>query len=452
MESKLDLIDSKIGYILEGGGGSCLCTTELDNATLAAMSNELSSGSYILCEDIYAQINIIESNVTLDLNGYTINAPALQNGIALDNYLENITIKNGAIAGETNSTNGILIEKNCHVIKIEDVCIRDFDEVGIYFFLNCEACLIKNCIIENCDNGVFANALYRSSFDNVEVTVASFAFSLSHSSHNCFNECKARNISFAGFYISGDLSNNNTFTHCIAKNILIHGFDINSNATKLINCIISNIGNDLTTVPTEAHGISVGKYLSSSEIKIIDCIIKNIGSENVADSYGIHFGNEASYTVTKSAIENNNIGIIKGQNAYGIKFENESNNNIIINNTIYDVIAQEDASGNFFGRGIDLVDSIDPDTKVAINNVVDNNLIANIFPISDGMTTFGSAVYADEEQNLISRNISYNNDISEPSPMAPSFWNLASDDVMENVHGIFDTPDNNFNVWYTSQP
>ena len=431
MESKLDLIDSKIGVIIEnGGGGSCDCVTQIFNNSNKTINE---SGSYILCENIDGPINIDTSDVSLNLNGYTVNATPngiVVNSTVLDKTLINITIFDGYVEGTNPTGSGIVIARGSSIVKIKNVNIRNLLYGIIFMGLSDQistTCKVENCIIELCQFGLFGTYLQNSTFENVEITnFASTGFYLLNSPHNCFNWCKAKGTGSYGFYIAQN-SNNNTFTHCVAEDINSTGFDINANETKLIDCVISNI----IGAGASVYGIKLGSAGEISGAKIVNCIIKNIGYEDSTFSAGISLVGE------KSVIENNNIGIIKGKSPIGIFAPSTtSNNNIIVNNTIYEIVGIE---GLAYGIQI---------STDAINNVVHKNLISNIFPKSNGTTIMGSAIFADEITNLISRNISYNNDEDGTSTLGASFWDFSTSAPMVNSDHMFSTAEDYFNTWY----
>ena len=417
MESKLDLIDSKISYILEqgtgGDGGTCDCPTPIDDEYISTKGNTIDTpGSYVLCVDIDGEFTITKSDVTFDLNGFTVNSSA--NGITVNDSLTNVTIKNGYIVGTGQTNLGISIKLGCKCIKMKNICIKDFT-FGISFNGTSgaiEACLVKNCIINECSVGIFAVQLRKGTFENVEATECENSFILRACSHNYFNSCKAKKA-LEGF-ANLETGNNNTFANCVAKNIVTVGFRIESNETKLIGCVIGDINSD-----SSAWGILI---TGASGTKIVNCMIKKLSGTS---SCGINL-NGAS-----TVIENNNIGIIEGDNSEGILLTETSNNNMIANNTIYDVD----------GRGVVIVEG-------AKNNIVYNNLISNILPKSNGTTIMGSAIFADEDDNCISKNISYNNDVTPIVGNAPSFWDPNTVAPMQNAAQRFLTNEDYFNTWY----
>lgn len=126
--------------------------------------------------DLGSPIAINRSNVTLNLNGATLNADTM-GGIYIMPGCENIKILNGTITAKNgtlqktqemtfNETAGIIIGTNTKNILIENCVIKDIENhketYGIFVpCFGCENITIKNCVIDGVqsyDDGSIANS------------------------------------------------------------------------------------------------------------------------------------------------------------------------------------------------------------------------------------------------------------------------------------------------------
>lgn len=90
-------------------------------------------GSYVLAGNIAVStsngITINASNVTLDLNGFTVSSTATTgNGVSTGGSLSRIVVRNGTITG---FNNGVFTGSNANGVLLEDLLIKDAKTTGI---------------------------------------------------------------------------------------------------------------------------------------------------------------------------------------------------------------------------------------------------------------------------------------------------------------------------------
>lgn len=108
-------------------------------------------GSYRLEGNIIAAhpgnaVEIMAPDVTLDLNGYTINS-ASGSGVGISSFMENVTVMNGSVRGF--SQTGIELQgRNC---RIQDMRVTN-SGIGVSVFENCV--VQDNTIADNAGPGL----------------------------------------------------------------------------------------------------------------------------------------------------------------------------------------------------------------------------------------------------------------------------------------------------------
>jgi len=117
-------------------------------------------GAYKIPEDITGGIIIDSSNVIIDLNGHTLQGHC-RTPIIITSGKTNIRIKNGTIMGGEDlitAPSGILINKNCRAITIQDVTIMLCHSAITFHGLEnnfIEKCKVQNCIFEKNKNPLY---------------------------------------------------------------------------------------------------------------------------------------------------------------------------------------------------------------------------------------------------------------------------------------------------------
>jgi len=289
-------------------------------------------------------------------------------------------------------------------------------------------------------SGITTEIVGGSSDDPVGYAVG---FHLEACTNNFFELCQASGIissndkNARGFSTGEDKVNetykpgeNNTFKECSAQEITAQGdvplpfqvaigFRTVEDHSNFIGCIASNLTGDT------AIGIDIrDKYEAIKGIKVTECIVKLATS--IAGSFGIRLGAAVlgtPYGVTDCAIENSNIGLTSGLIARGILISSLCENNIVCNNKIYSIGGKttinahgiqikeasqntiynnhiSDVMGSSVSHGIKIRDS--GPSFTAINNIIDMNQVSD--------TGTGIDSEPNEDDNLITRNRSYNND------------------------------------------
>jgi len=358
---------------------SMLLTLSLLYCNLASGITLTDSRLYVLNENISETVTIEVDNVTLDLNGYTISPSEGWDAIEVAEDLCNITIKNGNIVGPTDQSgdplleNGIFATEGCSFIRIENVNIKNVDNGinfegagGYYQSATIRACNVKNCLIENCTQGVNAEYVTESTFENVEVSnFTDNAFNLEYNVNNCFYCCKAHSTTTAkanGFVLNG--GSNCVLDSCVVQNLLPTSFQTsgikctNCNQSTIVNCIISSIR-------------SFGIELEESS----DCLIKNNNIKNITTDSGIIVSFANSNTIYNNIVNQASLG--------GFSISESSENNIIDSNEASNCsVGFIDLDNNTTNKYI---------RNAAINNSTGYNpqivLNADTFDLSSGATT-----------------------------------------------------------------
>lgn len=248
---------------------------------------------------------ITTSNVTLDLSNNTIIGGS--NGIIIEPFLHNITIKNGIISNITGT--GILVNEGCSNIVISNIITNSCDEAAIYFAGSAQnpitdslidQCISVSCcqqstalnptaiVLTHCQETVVSNCLLTYNF-NLQKSITGIVFDHCFSS-NLLNVTVREHIGGTGavaFQISS--SQSNTFSNCQAisnfVNSLIpgsfsYGFLISGTdcgAMGIINCtVLQQTGGDQ----------SAGFILNQGAHNMLLQNCQSINNVGITDSYG----------------------------------------------------------------------------------------------------------------------------------------------------------------------
>jgi len=253
VNSKIDFLDTTVVKDF-AGTFTAIAANALCNLTPITGPTMIStSGSYCLANDITGAITISVNDVSIDLNGYTINANS-GNGISIMNN-GIITIQNGKIINANigincttaadvllkdlqiylqNNGNGIEVN-TCTNVEI-DKCIITINSVsgnGISIagsnyvtVRSCTAignavgfavvllasspisCLFEDCIAMNCNDGFFLQSNNSTICKNCCAELCTNGFTLLNSTKCLLSGCKAVNNSNDGFDTSLALSGN----------------------------------------------------------------------------------------------------------------------------------------------------------------------------------------------------------------------------------------------------
>ncbi len=254
---------------------SMFCCATYDISTISV------PGFYKLSANISNQISIATSNVTLDLNGYTITGG--QSGIVVASNLSNIVIKNGSIY--TVPADGVRVNSGCTNIILKNMEIAD--SVRAISFEN-----VMNSSITQCDMNISTTALELSNCRNIVVqdcvanSNKNAGYSLVSSSTCSVISCSALSTGRNNGTIAGDRSNvfgfvssggiANNFFQCIAnstqnltatgQNSIIAGFGLKQQESysTIANCVASNSSTN-TLAFSVPYGIWVESTLTVSQ-------------------------------------------------------------------------------------------------------------------------------------------------------------------------------------------
>jgi len=189
------------------------------------------SGLYTLASNQTCCITIDNSDVTLDLSGFTLYCEGSDAVIKIEAGYENIVIKNGTIKSNAGATDGIFIDAGNEFVFIEDIRILSCDK-GMHFagasLANGEAiksCKVKGCSVKECNKGVYGQYLIKTIFEKCETyNCVETGFCLESSNFNVFDNCKALETQNAvaddcavGF--SSGMGRGNLFRACVAEGI-----------------------------------------------------------------------------------------------------------------------------------------------------------------------------------------------------------------------------------------
>jgi len=268
------------------------------------------SGYYALEDNTNCCIVIKSSDVTVDLNDFTLFCTD-DFVIKVNPNLKNIEIKNGKIKSD-GTQDGIFFNDACELVSIENVKIFACDS-GITFSgaLNSEIkdCIIKDCDIESCNTGARLVYSKKCIFENCNAfSCASRGFFQEDSSFNVYENCIALNTGDTppdqrGF--ASERGQKNLFVRCKAINTN-GGFPVgffmnNETGSKIVNCIANRSTGD---APFVAFGIVLGlastgcvlegnEVMNSSGLGIVvdqpvaedNLLVRNISYNNVINYF-----------------------------------------------------------------------------------------------------------------------------------------------------------------------
>ena len=317
--SELSLIEENICSLLDITFAGC-ARTEISGATTIS-----AAGSYCLTSTIDGAIIIDADDVTLDLNGYTVEQ------IEITSNKNHISIANGFV--DAQGLDGILVNQGASDITIEQVQVSNALR-GIYFD-NVDNAKVHNCTLSFNTTGMQLEQSYNVSVEkSYALSNLNVGFELLSSSTNCFVECKALSTGF-----SNEVVLNNS----------VAGFISSNGYGNIFERCIANGTQALAT--TDSSSLIAGFALRGTEqcSKIIDSESANA----IASSDGV--------TVP-----------------YGMVFESTTTQNIIKNNLVY--CNQHDVMGTTTGIGISDASSCNLIIgNIAYNNAQNYEFVTNIF-------------------------------------------------------------------------
>jgi len=264
-------------------------------------------GAYVLVENTRGSITVKESNVIIDLNGFSLINTKDEVGdiIKIDPGVTDVIIKNGAIIGNC-TKNGIALrprkeEGTPSVVTLETIKrvtlenLRiSYVNIGIYFagtyedstLAAVECCDVTDCRISNCTYGVVLDYADKNIFKDVEICCFKFdGFVLRRSRYNKFEQCKTIKgghsltttsmtpVPNTGF--RSIVGKDNLFYECFAEGICKGG---NTGFCTKTTGFFFGFGEDL-----EAEAI-----LPETESKIINCCVDSITTCSFGNAVGVY--------------------------------------------------------------------------------------------------------------------------------------------------------------------
>jgi len=299
-------------------------------------------GNYIVGEDISSPITIASDNVYLNLNGYAVyDTTGTNTLITVESGFNDITIRNGSLAGDTTTLSpiGILIKKDTSLVTLENIRLTHF-ETAIYFDGQ-DAEEIKECngqkiTIYASTKGVVAHYLQKSIFESCDVKSSIEAgFELKNSDFNNVTKCTVLGLEnddpdkgAVGFSTSA--GQGNLFYECVADGIISTTSSFKKNAigflftgsgqnqeteSKIINSIVN-------TVNVSGCGTGYGIFLEpiwlNNQLDSLFTFSKDISGFDVANS--VAWSPDGKYL------------------AYGGRFESAVGTNILVELFLFDGI------------------------------------------------------------------------------------------------------------------
>ena len=264
-------------------------------ATAAVIS---SPGVYVLYGNLLsAAINT--SDVTLDLNGYTISY-----GVTLTPNASSVIVKNGAIGPNAGT----------------------FSADGLYTS-NCQNCIFQDLVISNCNNGIYTSSCQNCIFQDLQVS-------------NCNN-----GIQMVG--TSSTTISNNTLINCNCSYNTNNGILLNNIAgLTLQNCncsynLTGSYNNNNQTVQNVAL-TGAGIWMNNSQYNLIDgCICTNNATNCFSNNYGV-LG-----TTTMGGLAGVMNCTVTGGGIYLANCSYNSIKNCICNNNTANLMSFNTGGGNF---------------------------------------------------------------------------------------------------------
>lgn len=238
---------------------------------------------------------------------------AFAEGLAIRNSY-NFTVSGGEFHGCKNGSGIATILGSGHVLRN----VKSYDNAGSNFSINSTYTLIENCISYN-----------STKFSGITLGHPKYI-----ASHSMVKDCKIYNIAGTGIYIDG-ASSNITISNTNIENTKSEGIKAGGGSSNIK--IIDNVIRRTLT----------GLYLNSSN----SFVERNIIDNNT--NSGIVLNNSSGVHISRNTIKNNNIS--------GISFVQNSKDNIIEYNEIYN-----DNKARTQKRGIYI-------NKSSVRNIINNN-------------------------------------------------------------------------------
>jgi len=263
VHSKVDVFETKVDLL---GYGKELITS----STIITKP-----GFYEVGNNIEGYIIIDSDSVHIDLNGFLVTTTMVP-PVQVNSNWKNIVIENGSIQGA--GQDGILIQDGASSVVMKDLHISECDN-GIHFDAltgtTIKCCRVNDCILYDCNKGVEATNMIKTTFENVDACNCYEAgFEMTSCSYNVFYRCKAMKIESdewdkwaVGFMSTSGIGN--LFKECIA------------------DCITTTSGRFCRSAK--------GFWLKGTDeiegeygTKIVNCLVDSINSTSLGNAYGIH--------------------------------------------------------------------------------------------------------------------------------------------------------------------
>ncbi len=347
---------------------SLTCLPPCGTLAITASTVITTPGSYCLSNDIVGPITINASNVTLDLNNYTIVGSGIGSGAGIIiNAGTNRSVKNGRI---TNFDTGVLSTANvttelitviingCFAegvtiangtdVHLDSLVITNIGGSGVHLTGNNTTFLIRNVLITTSLEGFIFDSISNSQIQDCIVADCSSSalargFAILNGSFNQFDNCSVKNLvstlESRGFFLSN--AQNSLLRDCTAQNIITtlgisaEGFECAdlSNTIALIRC---------SALDLEASSVSAGFELDGSSIVLNDCLSQSCHATNLNGNGFMCTGTDITLTncqafdcqSTGFIISTTNCSLQYCQSAYNaIGFLN-NNPNVSIGNSV----------------------------------------------------------------------------------------------------------------------
>jgi hypothetical protein len=264
-----------------------------NRTTITASLQILSAGSYCLSQNVVGAITIGANDVTLDLNGYTINGGT--NGIVVNSGVAGTMIKNGSVINTTGE--GIVINSGCKGGMLDTViimnCCTSSGQFGLHL-LGTAASLVDSFMINNVMVIGGRSGIALEDVSNIKVQNSMVTDSFQNGT-----------TSVLGIRVAG--VNGGTST------------DI-----ELLNCFVTN----LTSTSTSCWGFDINQV---NNIVLDTCMTTSISS--ASDGVGISVQNTTNINIINSKLE----GLQSTAGTAGIYMQNNSSNFFIGNTQIIGV-------------------------------------------------------------------------------------------------------------------
>jgi hypothetical protein len=370
------------------------------------------SGLYVLGNDATiaagTAITITTSDVTIDFNGRAIRGSNAASCIALNNNIQNITVKNGKILGSFTS-NGILVNAGCQNLDFEDLTISGSSNNstslnGINFASGSARTahvIIRNCQINNASIGLVANQTDDIALEYVTFNFNGTGMSITNCNASYMSYCRATNNTSLSTATSFGLSLANSNCWSLKNS----EFNFNQNSVRGTGAFISNSTNTvIDTCNFFANGATgassthaEGCHLSQSSSCIIRNSVANGNFSITCTVAGIRvdtssFGN--SIEDSTASVNSSSSALF---NAYGFMLDTSSSNVNFYNCTAEGNSAPVPAAGTGFFVGSTIGSCLIKDCKALFNtnagamvNSTNTYLISNVM-IGNGVISYTGA-------------------------------------------------------------